>query len=98
MEDVIHKAGGATNFESQIIQILYMNTSMIIPSAYQYIYTVHDNTVVDRFKNSNPDETNAALGLTKKKETKTEPTAKSIPDTAKTEDVSRASIPTAIVK
>lgn len=86
MEDVIRKAGGATNFEAQIT---YPDTSTMIPSAYQYTYTVRGNTVVDRFKNGNPDETNAALGLTKKKETKKETTAKSTPDTAATEDVSR---------
>ncbi|WP_214861846.1 DNA/RNA non-specific endonuclease [Exiguobacterium sp. s161] len=86
MEDVIRKAGGATNFEAQIT---YPNTSTMIPSAYQYTYTVRENTVVDRFKNDNPDETNAALGLTKKKETKKEPEAKSAPGTAATEDVSR---------
>lgn len=86
MEDVIRKAGGAMNFEAQIT---YPNTSTMIPSAYQYTYTVRGNTVVDRFKNGNPDETNAALGLTKKKEKKTEPSAKSTPDTAKTEDISR---------
>ncbi len=86
MEDVIRKAGGATNFEAQIT---YPDTSTMIPSAYQYTYTVRGNTVVDRFKNSNPDETNAALGLTKKKETKKEPTSKSAPNTAATEDVSR---------
>ncbi|MCT4793759.1 DNA/RNA non-specific endonuclease, partial [Exiguobacterium artemiae] len=61
MEDVIRKAGGATNFEAQIT---YPDTSTMIPSAYQYTYTVRGNTVVDRFKNGNPDETNAALGLT----------------------------------
>lgn len=86
MEDVIRKAGGATNFEAQIT---YPDTSTMIPSAYQYTYTIRGNTVVDRFKNGNPDETNAALGLTKKKETKKEPTSKSAPDTAATEDVSR---------
>jgi len=85
MEDVIRKAGGATNFEAQIT---YPDTSTMIPSAYQYTYTVRGNTVVDRFKNGNPDETNAALGLTKKKETKKEPVAKSAPGTAATEDVS----------
>ena len=86
MEDVIRKAGDATNFEAQIS---YPDTSTMIPSAYQYTYTVRGNTVVDRFKNSNPDETNAALGLTKKKETKTEPSAKSSADTTANEDVSR---------
>ena len=89
MEDVIRKAGGATNFEAQIS---YPDTSMMIPSAYQYTYTVRGNTVVDRFKNGNPDETNAALGLTKKRETKQETTAKSTPGTTKTEDVSRVDI------
>lgn len=82
MEDVIRKAGGATNFEAQIT---YPDASTMIPSAYQYTYTVRGNTVVDRFKNGNPDETNATLGLTKKQE----PSAKSTPDTSKTEDLSR---------
>ncbi|MDW2886427.1 DNA/RNA non-specific endonuclease [Exiguobacterium artemiae] len=86
MEDVIRKAGGATNFEAQIT---YPDTSTMIPSAYQYTYTVRGNTVVDRFKNGNPDETNAALGLTKKKEKKTESSATSSTDTTATEDVSR---------
>jgi len=86
MEDVIRKADGATNFEAQIT---YPDTSTMIPSAYQYTYTVRGNTVVDRFKNGNPDETNAALGLTKKKDTKQEPVARSAPGTAATEDVSR---------
>jgi len=86
MEDVIRKAGGATNFEAQIT---YPDTSTMIPSAYQYTYTVRGNTVVDRFKNVNPDEANAALGLTKKKEKKQESTSNSTSDTTKTEDVSR---------
>ena len=86
MEDVIRKASGATNFEAQIT---YTNTSTIIPSAYQYTYTVRGNTVVDRLKNSNPDETNAALGLTKKKDSKKETSAKSTPATKTTENVSR---------
>ncbi|UKS57825.1 DNA/RNA non-specific endonuclease [Exiguobacterium acetylicum] len=86
MEDIIRKAGGATNFEAQIT---YPNTSTMIPSAYQYTYTVRGNTVIDRFKNSNPDETNAALGLTKKKETKTEAKTKLTHGTETTEDVSR---------
>lgn len=85
MEDVIRKAGGATNFEAQIT---YPDTTTMIPSSYQYTYTVRGNTVVDRFKNNNPDETNAALGLTKK-EKKTEPAAKSSAGTTATEDVSR---------
>lgn len=86
MEDVIRKAGGATNFEAQIT---YPDTSTKIPSAYQYTYTVRGNTVVDRFNNGNPDETNATLGLTKKKEKKTESSAESSAETTATEDVSR---------
>ncbi|WP_313635922.1 DNA/RNA non-specific endonuclease [Exiguobacterium sp.] len=89
MEDVIRKAGGATNFEAKIT---YPDTSTSIPSVYQYTYTVRGNTVVDRFKNSNPDETNAALGLTKKKETKQESAAKTTPATKATEDVSHVDI------
>lgn len=85
MEDVIRKAGGATNFEAQIT---YPNTSTMIPSAYQYTYTVRGNTVVDRFKNGNPDETNAALGLTKKKETKKETTVRFASETTATKDIS----------
>lgn len=82
MEDVIRKAGGAINFEAQII---YPNTSTSISSVYQYNYTVRGSTVFDWFKNNNPDETNAVLGLTKKKETP----VKSTSDTEVTEDVSR---------
>lgn len=67
MEDVIREEGGATNFEARIT---YPNMSKMIPSAYQYIYTIRENTVVDRFKNANLNETNATLDLTKKKESK----------------------------
>ncbi len=94
MEDVIRKAGGATNFEAQIT---YPDTSTMIPSAYQYTYTVRGNTVVDRFKNSNPDETNAALGLTKKRRKKQNRQRRPLPIPQRPR-MSRASIPTAMVK
>ena len=61
MEDIIRKAGGATDFEAIIT---YPDTSTQIPSHYQYTYTVKGNVVVDSFDNVNPDEVNEALGLT----------------------------------
>ena len=61
MEDAIRKAGGATNFEAIIT---YPNTSTHIPSSYQYTYTIKGKTVVDKYDNVNPDEVNAASGLT----------------------------------
>ncbi|MET1015001.1 MAG: DNA/RNA non-specific endonuclease [Paenisporosarcina sp.] len=61
MEDVIRSAGGATNFEAIIT---YPNTETQIPSRYQYTYTLMGNEIVDKFDNVNPDEVNAALGLT----------------------------------
>lgn len=61
MEDVIRKAGGATNFEAIIT---YPDTETHIPSHYQYTYTVKGNVVTDSFDNVNPDEVNEALGLT----------------------------------
>ncbi|MBU9674955.1 DNA/RNA non-specific endonuclease [Planococcus sp. CP5-4] len=61
MEDVIRDAGGATDFEAIIT---YPDTETQVPSSYQYSYTVRGNEVVDKFDNVNPDEVNAALGLT----------------------------------
>jgi hypothetical protein len=61
MEEVIRKAGGATNFEAIIT---YPNTETQIPSSYQYTYTIKGNKIVDTFDNVNPDEVNASLGLT----------------------------------
>lgn len=61
MEDVIRKAGGATDFEAIIT---YPDTKTHIPSHYQYTYTVKRNVVTDSFDNVNPDEVNEALGLT----------------------------------
>lgn len=61
MEDVIRKAGGATDFEANIT---YPDTSTHIPSHYEYTYTIRGNVVTDSFDNVNPDEVNEALGLT----------------------------------
>jgi len=61
MEDVIRKAGSATDFEAIIT---YPDTTTHIPSHYEYTYTVRGNVVTDSFDNVNPDEVNAALGLT----------------------------------
>jgi hypothetical protein len=61
MEDVIRRAGGATNFEAIIT---YPNTETQIPSSYQYTYTLMGNEIVDTFDNVNPDNVNASLGLT----------------------------------
>lgn len=69
MEDVIRKAGGATDFEANIT---YPDTTTHIPSHYEYTYTVRGNVVTDSFDNVNPDEVNEALGLT---ESEPEPAA-----------------------
>ncbi|WP_214824027.1 DNA/RNA non-specific endonuclease [Exiguobacterium sp. s28] len=69
MEDVIRKAGGATDFEAIIT---YPDTKTHIPSHYEYSYTVRGNVVTDSFDNVNPDEVNEALGLT---ESEPEPVA-----------------------
>lgn len=61
LEEVIRKAGGATDFEAIIT---YPNTKTQIPSKYQYIYTLKGKKVVDTFDNVNPDKVNASLGLT----------------------------------
>lgn len=81
MEDVIRKAGGATDFEAIIT---YPDTSTHIPSHYEYTYTVRGNVVTDSFDNVNPDEVNEALGLT---ESEPEPPATTEP-TEPTGDVS----------
>lgn len=69
MEDVIRKAGDAADFEAIIT---YPDTKTHIPSHYEYTYTVKGNVVTDSFDNVNPDEVNAALGLT---ESEPEPAA-----------------------
>ncbi|NCU17938.1 DNA/RNA non-specific endonuclease [Pallidibacillus pasinlerensis] len=66
MENVLRKAGGATNFEAIIT---YPNTETQIPSSYQYTYTINGNVIVDKFDNVNPDEVNESLGLTGSKST-----------------------------
>ena len=61
MERNIVQAGGATNFEAIIA---YPDTATQIPSSYKYTYTINGYQVVDEFQNVNPDEYNAAQGLT----------------------------------
>ena len=61
MERNIVQAGGATNFEAIIT---YPDTTTQIPSSYKYTYTINGYQVVDKFQNVNPDEYNAAQGLT----------------------------------
>ena len=61
MERNIVQAGGATNFEAIIT---YPNTTTHIPISYKYTYTINGYQVIDEFKNINPDEYNAAQGLT----------------------------------
>ncbi|MFN4213789.1 DNA/RNA non-specific endonuclease [Exiguobacterium sp.] len=63
METIIRNAGGVTDFEALIT---YPDTMTQIPASYQYTYTLNGNVIVDRFDNVNPDEVNAALGLTEK--------------------------------
>ena len=61
MERNIVQAGGATNFEAIIT---YPNTTTHVPISYKYTYTINGYQVVDEFQNVNPDEYNAAQGLT----------------------------------
>ena len=61
MERTIQQAGGATNFEAIIT---YPDTTTQVPSYYKYTYTINGYQVVDEFQNVNPDEYNAAQGLT----------------------------------
>ena len=61
MERNIVQAGGATNFEAIIS---YPDTTTQVPSYYKYTYTINGYQVVDEFQNVNPDEYNAAQGLT----------------------------------
>lgn len=64
MEEMIRKAGGATNFEAIIT---YPDTKTQIPSSYQYTYTIKGQKIVDKFDNVDPDKVNESLGLTGKK-------------------------------
>ncbi|MFZ2539748.1 MAG: DNA/RNA non-specific endonuclease [Oscillospiraceae bacterium] len=61
MERNIVQAGGATNFEAIIT---YPDTTTQVPNYYKYTYTINGYQVVDEFQNINPDEYNAAQGLT----------------------------------
>ena len=61
MERNIVQAGGATNFEAIIT---YPDTTTQVPNHYKYTYTINGYQVVDEFQNVNPDEYNAAQGLT----------------------------------
>ena len=61
MERNIVQAGGATNFEAIIT---YPDTTTQVPSSYKYTYTINGYQVIDAFQNINPDEYNAAQGLT----------------------------------
>ena len=61
MERNIVQSGGATNFEAIIT---YPDTTTQVPSSYKYTYTINGYQVVDEFQNINPDEYNAAQGLT----------------------------------
>jgi len=81
MEKVIRDAGGCTDFEAIIT---YPDTKTQIPNKYKYTYTIKGNVVVDEFENVNPDEYNAKMGLTEKKETKEKATGPN----NKTEDIS----------
>ena len=61
MERNIVQAGGATNFEAIIT---YPDTTTQVPNYYKYTYTINGYQVIDEFQNVNPDEYNAAQGLT----------------------------------
>ena len=61
MERNIVQAGGAINFEALIT---YPDTTTQVPSSYKYTYTINGYQVIDEFQNINPDEYNAAQGLT----------------------------------
>ena len=61
MERNIVQAGGVTNFEAIIT---YPDTTTQVPSYYKYTYTINGYQVIDAFQNINPDEYNAAQGLT----------------------------------
>lgn len=85
MEEVIRKAGGATNFEAIIT---YPDNETQIPSHYQYTYTINGNVIEDSFDNVNPDEVNAAQGLTTSEPVVESPTVATPAPTTSTNDVS----------
>lgn len=68
MEEMIRKAGGATNFEAIIT---YPDTKTQIPSHYKYTFTLPSGKqVVMEFDNVDPDKVNESLGLTGNKASK----------------------------
>ena len=79
MERNIVQAGGATNFEALI---MYPNTTTQVPSSYKYTYTINGYPVVDEFENINPDEYNAAQGLTGENTTPSDSSGTAPSDTA----------------
>ena len=79
MERNIVQAGGATNFEALI---MYPNTTTQVPNYYKYTYTINGYPVVDEFENINPDEYNAAQGLTGENTTPSDSSGTAPSDTA----------------
>ncbi|WP_026834116.1 DNA/RNA non-specific endonuclease [Exiguobacterium undae] len=76
MENSIRQAGQVSDFEAIIT---YPDTKTQIPSHYQYTYTLKGNVIVDDFDNVNPDEVNAALGLTEDEDKTAEATVETVP-------------------
>lgn len=76
MENSIRQAGNVTDFEATIT---YPDTKTQIPSHYRYTYTLRGNKIVDDFDNVNPDEVNAALGLTEDEDKTAEAAVKTAP-------------------
>lgn len=76
MENTIRKAGEVTDFEATIT---YPDTTTQIPSHYHYTYTLRGNKIVDDFDNVNPDEVNAALGLTEDEDQTAEAAVETVP-------------------
>lgn len=76
MENSIRQAGQVSDFEAIIT---YPDTKTQIPSHYRYTYTLKGNVIVDDFDNVNPDEVNAALGLTEDEDKTAEATVETAP-------------------
>lgn len=76
MENSIRQAGQVSDFEAIIT---YPDTKTQIPSHYQYTYTLKGNVIVDDFDNVNPDEVNAALGLTEDEDKTAEAAVEAVP-------------------
>ena len=76
MGNSIRQAGDVTDFEAIIT---YPDTKTQIPSHYRYTYTLKGNVIVDDFDNVNPDEVNAALGLTEDEDETAEAAVETVP-------------------